>query len=158
MKRSIYAFPKPKWIDTVSCDGKPCGGGGGCGSETTAQGNCKSEACGDSSACTFEGMLASFGQKCQNYVEVKIADYSSVQNIQNSLKDLNQILEINSEDLRVTLDNIDLVFSQIAPIVAIDNILAFVKKTPTKDDLAEALGIAPKPSMVPLPARSCNCG
>ena len=158
MKRSIYAFPKPKWIDTVSCDGKPCGGGGSCGSETTAQGNCKSEACGDSSACTFEGMLVSFGQKFQNYVEVKIADYSSLQNIQNSLNDLNQILEINSEDLRVTLDNIDLVFSQIAPIVAIDNILAFVKKTPTEDDLAEALGIAPQPSMVPLPARSCNCG
>ena len=84
--------------------------------------------------------MASFGQKYPNEVEVKVADYSSLQEIQNSL------------------DNMDLVFSQIAPIVAIDNILAFVKKTPTEDDLAEALGIAPQPSMVPLPARSCNCG
>ena len=102
--------------------------------------------------------MASFGQKYPNEVEVKVADYSSLQKIQNSLDNLNQILESNAEDLRLTLDNIDLVFSQIAPIVAIDNILAFVKKTPTEDDLAEALGIAPQPSMVPLPARSCNCG
>lgn len=139
MKRYIYAFPKPKWIETVSCDGKPCGGGHSCGSTTTTGGNCQSEACGDSSACTFEGMLTSFEKKYSDDVEVKIADYSSLNSIQGSLLDLNRILMINGESLRLTLDNIDLVFSQIAPIVAIDNILAFVKKTPNEDDLVAAL-------------------
>lgn len=148
MKRLLYAFPKPKWIETVSCDGKPCGGGHGCGSSTTPGGNCQSEACGDSAACSFEGVLTAFSQQYGDQVKVKIADYSSFQNIQSSLNDLNRILELNAETLRVSLDNIDLIFSQVAPIVAIDNVLAFVKKTPTQDDLTEALGIQPRPSLV----------
>lgn len=143
MKRVISAFPKPKWIETVSCDGKPCGGGHGCGSTTTTGGNCQSDACGDPSACTFEGVLGSLEKKYRDDLEVKIADFSTVKSIRESLKDLNRILVINGEDLRITMDNLELVFSQIAPIVAIDNILAFVKKTPTEADLVEALGFTP---------------
>ncbi len=146
MKRVVYAFPKPQWIETVSCDGKPCGGGHSCGSNTTPGGNCQSEACGDSAACSFEGMLTAFAQKYGDKVQVQVANYSSLGKIQSTLHDLNRILEVNAENLRVSLDNIDLVFSQIASIVAIDNILAFVKKTPTEDDLIEALGIQPRPA------------
>jgi len=138
-KKIIYAFPQPKWIDKISCDGKPCGGGSSCGSETTSNGNCKSESCGDTSSCDFSKMLEWFAVKNRNKVKVKIADFSSPIGIKKSLKKLNKILRKNKENLRVTFDNFELVFSQIAPIIAINNVLAYVGKAPGENDLLELI-------------------
>lgn len=136
----VYAFPKPGWVDTVSCDGKPCGSGGGCGSSpaTTTAGNCRSEGCGDSTSCDFATMLTRLAERHPDLVELKVADYSSLGSILRSLDDLNQVLDANGEDLRVSLENLDLVFSQIAPIVAVNNTLAFVGKEPTEEELLAA--------------------
>lgn len=136
----VYAFPKPPWIDTVSCDGKPCGSKGGCSSAagTTGAGNCRSEACGDAASCSLEDLLAHFAQR-HHEVEVKIADYSSLGSILRSLNELNDVLAAEGEDLRVSLENLDLVFSQIAPIVTVNGTLAFVGKTPSEPELLEAV-------------------
>jgi hypothetical protein len=143
-KSLIQVFPQPKWINTISCDGKPCGTGGGCGSNTTtdSKGNCHSEACGDSNSCDSESMLKWFSEKYKDKVEMNIADYSSINSIINALDELNNILEYNSEELRVTLENIELVFSQIAPFVAVNKVLAFVGKMPTEQELLETLDIS----------------
>jgi len=53
-----------------------------------------------------------------------------------------QALRANGEDLRVSLDNLELVFSQIAPIIAFDDVLAFVGKTPGAEDLDDLLRLA----------------
>ena len=57
--------------------------------------------------------------------------------ILGSVDDLNTILEANGEGLRVSVDNLELVFLQIGPIAAINDVLAFVGKTPTEADLIE---------------------
>lgn len=136
----VYAFPKPPWIDTVSCDGKPCGSKGGCSSTpgTTGAGNCRSAACGDTASCSFEDLLAHFALRHRE-LDVKIADYSSVGSILRSLDELNDVLAAEGEDLRVSLGNLDLVFSQIAPIVAVNGALAFVGKTPSEPELLEEI-------------------
>jgi len=143
-RTALQAFPKPKWIDTVSCDGKPCASGGkGCGSDpaTTQGGNCTSGSCGDSRSCDFATVLAAFAHQHRDTIDVTIADYSSLASILRSLEDLNRILASNGEELRVSVDNLELVFSQIAPIVAIDGTLAFVGKTPTEDELLETVAL-----------------
>lgn len=156
---ALKAFPKPQWIDTVSCDGKPCGSGGkSCGANpsTTAGGNCTSASCGDGQACDFATMLEFFARKHDDTVDVHIANYSSLASILASLNDLNRLLSVNDEDLRVSMDNLELVFSQIAPIVAIDDTLAFVGKTPTEDELLEAIrlyggaDVPDRPALAPV--------
>ncbi len=143
-KLIIDAFPKPAWIDTISCDGRPCSGGGACGGSpvpATSGGNCRSEACGDSSSCDLEGMLKNFARKHSDLVELKIADYSSLGAILASLQNLNRVLEANSENLRVSIENLELVFSQLAPIIAINNMLGFVGKEPSEDQLLDAIAL-----------------
>lgn len=138
-KTIVSVFPKPEWMDTISCDGKPCGGGCGSTPASVSNGNCKSDSCGDGKSCDFFGLLKWIAEKYSDRLEIKIADYSSLKTMKNSLDELNKILERNNEDLRVTLDNFELFFSQINPIIAVDNILAFVGKTPGEQDLREAL-------------------
>lgn len=141
----IDAFPKPGWIDTISCDGKPCSSSGdGCAGSPTASGsngNCRSNACGDSSSCDLEATLKNFARKHSDLVELKIADYSSLGAILESLENLNRVLEANSEDLRVSIENLALVFSQLAPIIAINNKLAFVGKAPNEAQLLDAIAL-----------------
>ena len=142
-KRVVQAFPRPKWIDPVSCDGKPCGGNAGCDSAPSRGGNCQSQACDGSTACDLTALLEHASKVHGGKVGVRVADYSSLASIQASLAELNQILEANHEDLRVTLENFELVFSQIAPIVAVDGVLAVVGRTPTEPELLQELGILP---------------
>jgi len=143
-KSTIHAFPKPKWIETVSCDGKPCGDASTCGAGSTqsSAGNCQSAACGDSKSCDFPTLLSHFAIRHAETADVEIADYSSLVSIEKSVAALNRILQANGEALRATLENLDLVFSQIAPILAIDGVLAFVGKTPSGAELIEALEAA----------------
>lgn len=142
-RRTVQAFPRPKWIDQISCDGKPCGQNAGCDSGPSPGGNCQSQSCGGSTACDLTALLEHVSTAYGGKVAVRVADYTSLASIQASLAELNRILEANHEDLRVTLENLELVFAQVAPIVAIDGVLAFVGKSPGEEELMHALELRP---------------
>jgi hypothetical protein len=72
-------------------------------------------------------------------LEINVADYSSLEAILRSLDRLNDILSANGEHLQVSLENLELVFSQLSPIVAVNGRLAFVGSAPTTRELAELL-------------------
>jgi len=87
-------------------------------------------------------VLQQFAERHRGEVEVRTANYSSLGAIQASLEELNEILLDNGEELRISFDNLELVFSQIAPIIAFDDVLAFVGKTPGEEDLEDLLRLA----------------
>ena len=99
------------------------------------RGKCRSEACGDSPSCEPESMLKNFAREHSDLVDLKVADYSSLDSILASLEDLNRVLEGDSADLRVSPENIELLFSRIAPIIAVNDVLTFVGEAPSEAQL-----------------------
>ena len=142
--KTIHVFPRPKWVDQISCDGKPCQGETGCDSGASRGAACQSPGCGDAETCDLAVLLDKFARTRGDEITVKVADYSSSASIQASLVELNRILELNREDLRVTLDNFELVFSQAAPIFAVDDALAFVGRMSGESELLRALKTRPR--------------
>jgi len=71
----------------------------GCGSGPSRGGNCQSQSCGDSTACELTALLEHLAEIHGDNVVVRIADYSSLSSIQQSLTELNRILEANHVSL-----------------------------------------------------------
>lgn len=126
---------------------------------------CGSSGCGPGDADAFSGcscgtpaigleeMLTQFSQKYGDKADVKLAEYSSDKAVSDTLDALNHVLKKSNESLMVTRDNLDLVLTQSAPIIAVDGNIVSTRTVPSADQLA---GIIEGESTV-APATSGCC-
>jgi len=84
-------------------------------------------------AAGLKEMLTQFTREHGERAEVKLAEYSSDKAISETLDALNHVLEESNENLTVTKDNIDLLLTQSAPIIAVGGKIISTRIVPPAD-------------------------
>ncbi len=125
-KRLVQVFPEQ---EKEQVNSGMSAGGGGCA--------CGADAGGAS--INLEEMLAQFLKEYGDKAEIKIADYSTEQAVFEAIESLNTVLETSKESLKATRENLDLIMSQSAPIIAIDGVIVAAKNLPTVEQLAKVI-------------------
>jgi len=144
-KKIIQIFQVPESNgSSAGCGISECGPGdvadfGGCSCGPPAEG--------------LEEMLSQFSKKHGDKAEVKLAEYSSDKAVSDTLDALNQVLKESNESLRVTRDNLDMVLTQSAPIIAVDGNIVSTRTVPSADQLAGI--IEGEPPVAPASSGCC---
>lgn len=130
-KQTVHIFQIPESTDTsAGC------GPSGCGpTDMEALGACS---CGPP-AVGLKEMVSQFSQKYGDKAEIKMADYSSDEAVSATLDALNQVLKESNESLRVNRDNVDLVLTQSAPIIAVGGKIVSTRTVPSAGQLAKVI-------------------
>ena len=131
-KEIVQIFHLPdSGANSAGCGPTGCGPGD---AEAAFSGcNCGSPAQG------LEEMVAQFTQNWGDQAEVKMAEYSSHEAVADTLEALNRILALSNETLTVTQENLDMVLTQSAPIIAVGGKIVSTRIVPTADQLASVL-------------------
>jgi hypothetical protein len=118
-KKIIQIFQAAQSNSSSAGCGPGDAGTGGCGpGDADTFGGCS---CGPPLA-GLEEMLTQFSRRHGDMAEVQLADYSSDEVLSETLDALNQVLAESNENLRVTMDNLELVLTQSAPIIAVGDL------------------------------------
>ena len=127
-KKLVEIFPKPAWIEEFKM---PEGMGG-------SDGGCACSAAGAKAPSLAEAIDA-LQLAHPDDVELKIADYSSERSRSEAFAALNRAFEASNQSLRVNEDNLDMVMTQAAPIIAVDGTIVFLGTVPSADQVEKAL-------------------
>jgi hypothetical protein len=138
-KRLLQVFPRPEWMTSAGCG--PAGNGGGC---ACCGGGCAPA--GTTSTERLEALLADFEAQHPGQLQVEMADYSSDEATGRAVDALNEVLERSDEKVRATKQNLFMLISRAAPLLAIDGVLTFLGGVPTVEQLVEALAEADAPA------------
>ncbi len=146
-KKRVQIFQVPEGDDSAG----GCGSGaGGCGpADTGSFGGC---GCG-APAVGLDEMIAEFSRNHGDRAEIKLADYSSDEAVSETLDALNRVLEKSHEKLKITRDNLEMVLTQSAPIIAVDGKIVSTRNVPSADQLAGVLD----GELTDIPATSGCC-
>ncbi len=126
MKLSDNSFPE----NQTGCELGACGAS--CG-DSYSEISCGIPATG------LDTMLDQFSKKHGERAEVRLADYSSEAAVSTTLISLNKVIKSSNMDLTVTPDNLGIVLSQSAPIIAIDGYIVSTQIVPSVDQLTNAV-------------------
>ncbi len=140
----LQVFPRPTWIDNVTCGGM-CGAAGGSHCGSLGASACNTEECDEEGKCSAPAADAGIPPVAPEYREVVAmwtADYSSDRAIETSLARLNAALAASGLPLRVTKDTFALFMSQAAPLVALDGQIVFSGMSPTQEQFDRTLASA----------------
>ena len=127
-KKTVQIFQVPESnASSAGCEPSGCGPGD---ADTVSGCSCGTPAIG------LEEMMTQFSQKHGDKAEIKLAEYASDEAVSDTLDALNQVLKKSNESLRVTRDNLDMVLTQSAPIIAVDGNIVSTRTVPSADQLA----------------------
>ena len=122
-RSTVQFFPKPEWLETgcgpISC--ASCGSGCDAGPEDSQN---------------LDEVIAGFQRDYADRAEVKVAFYDGETAILEAIAAINRLLESGGEEIRVNPDNFELFMSLAAPLVAIDDMFAFIGGAPTALELS----------------------
>ena len=130
-KQIIDVYRDPVKTNVPGGDSSKCSG---CGSRTVC----------DDAPENLNEWLARIPEKYFDQAEVRVFDSSTEDQITETIKTLNVMLQEKREDIRFDRENFQTFIARKAPLIAVDGLLFFIAEIPSDSKLERALEIAAK--------------